>query len=341
VVPAVRLLAGEAGLAREVPLPSGTTGDRHTAGRESRVSSGSPAAPVRSVLFFRFSIRFRLLFSNTFTFRNVSSMHIRSSFAAAVAAAMSAVVFSAAFQPVQASIIVIDDFTQSQSATNSGGSNIANVSATDNKSGDFGGFSDRATNATYGQASTRGVRTVQSTSNSSGTGTLQLTNDGAGNGTTPVSFSNGAFSYFGYLGTSIDLTGQQGFWIETAATSSTPANAFKGFMQVSTLGSAETVTYDLPGMWAPNTGTGILFETLLAINSNLDFTQVDAVYVGIRNTGTLDGSTAYNATANFTAISVVPEPSQMVFVAGVGATLGAWRLRKLRRNRAAAEAAAV
>jgi hypothetical protein len=157
-----------------------------------------------------------------------------------------------------------------------------------------------------------------------------------------VSFSNGAFSYFGYLGTSIDLTGQQypGFWIETAATSSTPSNAFKGFIQVSTLGSAETVTYDLPGMWAPNTGTGILFSTLSAINPDLDFTKVDGVYVGIRNTATLPGSTAYNATANITAISV-PEPTQMVFVAGVAATLGAWRMRKLRRNRGESEAAAV
>jgi len=31
-------------------------------------------------------------------------------------------------------------------------------------------------------------------------------------------------------------------------------------------------------------------------------------------------------------IVLVPEPTQLVFVAGVGAALGAWRLRKLRRN---------
>ena len=37
----------------------------------------------------------------------------------------------------------------------------------------------------------------------------------------------------------------------------------------------------------------------------------------------------------------VPEPTQMVFVAGVAAALGAWRLRKLRRNRGESEAAAV
>ncbi len=37
----------------------------------------------------------------------------------------------------------------------------------------------------------------------------------------------------------------------------------------------------------------------------------------------------------------VPEPTHMVFVAGVGAALGAWRMRKLRRNRGESEAAAV
>ena len=31
-------------------------------------------------------------------------------------------------------------------------------------------------------------------------------------------------------------------------------------------------------------------------------------------------------------IYLVPEPTQMVFVAGVGAALGMWRMRKLRRN---------
>ena len=35
---------------------------------------------------------------------------------------------------------------------------------------------------------------------------------------------------------------------------------------------------------------------------------------------------------NTGVLAVVPEPTQMVFVAGVGAALGAWRMRKLRRN---------
>jgi len=51
------------------------------------------------------------------------------------------------------------------------------------------------------------------------------------------------------------------------------------------------------------------------------------------------GSVAY-ANAMQVRLLVVPEPTQMVFVAGVGAALGAWRLRKLRRNGRGSEATA-
>jgi len=51
------------------------------------------------------------------------------------------------------------------------------------------------------------------------------------------------------------------------------------------------------------------------------------------------GSAAY-ANAMQVRLLVVPEPTQMVFVAGVGAALGAWRLRKLRRNGRGSEATA-
>jgi hypothetical protein len=50
---------------------------------------------------------------------------------------------------------------------------------------------------------------------------------------------------------------------------------------------------------------------------------------------------AFSASVTFTEIALVPEPTHMVFVAGIGAALGAWRMRKLRRNRAASEASAV
>jgi hypothetical protein len=261
-------------------------------------------------------------------------MRFKNSLAAAVAAAVSAVVFSAAFQPAEASTITIDSFTQAQVATGSGGPAVPIVSTSVDEPGSFGGFDTRLIEGQYAQNVTRGTRTVVATSNGSGTGTLQLTNNGSGNGATVAEDAVSVFSYT--TGGAVDLTGQQypGFWIETAATSSTPSDAFKGFIQVSTSGG-QSVTYDLPGMWAPNTGTGILFSTLTAINPSLNFTQVEQVTVGIKNTATLPGSTPYNATAQFTLIAV-PEPTQMVFVAGVGAALGAWRLRKLRRSREAA-----
>lgn len=270
-------------------------------------------------------------------------MRIQSSFADAVAAAVVAVVFSAAFQPAEASIITIDKFTTSGTVTASGGSGVAAVTdtaLTQTQPGGFGGFNERELATSYGQATTRGTRTVLSRSNGSGTGTLQLTNDGTGTGATPVDFfDSDAYSFFGYIATvgDVNLTGQEyaGFRITTAATSSTPANAFKGFLYLVTTGGSQDALYELPGMWAPNTDTWIPFSTLTAINPSLDFANVSQLYVGIRNTAALPGSTVYSATANFNAIAV-PEPSHMVFVAGVGAVLGAWRLRKLRRARPAA-----
>jgi hypothetical protein len=262
-------------------------------------------------------------------------MRTKTSYAAAVAATVAAVVFSAAFQPAEASIIVIDDFTQAQTSTASGVGNP--VSDTDDQAGSFGVFDSRETNGAYGQLETRGTRTVLASSNGTGTGTLTLTNNGAGTGVTEPDFGlNGAFASLGYtVDSAVNLTGQQysGFWIETAATSSSPGGAFKGFLYVSTLGGSQDVLYDLPGMWAPNTSTEILFSTLQAINPALDFTAVDGLFVGIRNTDTLAGSQSYTATADFTLIAAVPEPTQMVSVGAVGAMFGAWRLRKHRRDR--------
>jgi hypothetical protein len=266
-------------------------------------------------------------------------MRIQKSFAAAVAATVAAVMFSAAIQPVEANIIVIDNFNQAQTASASGSG--SSVSASDYLPGSFGGFVDREAAGNYGQLASRGFRTALASSGG-GAGTLTLTNNGVGTGQTQVGFiTNGAYAYFGYYSgfTSVDLTGQQyaGFWIETGATSSTKVagiDAFKGYIQVSTSGGTEGVTYNLPSMWAPNTSTGILFSTLLAINPNLDFTDVDGVYVGISNTSALAGSTAYDASAEFKMIAV-PEPSQISLLAGAAVTLGAWRRRRLRRDESA------
>lgn len=256
-------------------------------------------------------------------------MRINSAVTHAVAAAFSAVVFSAAFQPAEASSITIDAFTQAQVASGSGSSTVT-VFAGTSQTGSFGGFDTRNIGGYYGQSEPRGNRTVLATSSGTGTGTLRLTNTVSSGTTNPLA-SNASLDYYNLSGSAVNLTGQTGFLIETGSTSSSPAGAFKGYITVATSGTS--LSYVLPGMWAPNTSTEISFSTLTALAPGLDFTQVTHVTVGIGNADVLTGLQAYDATANFTRIAVVPEPTQMVSVAAAGAALGMWRLRKLRRNR--------
>jgi hypothetical protein len=266
----------------------------------------------------------------------VHFMRFKNSYAAAVAAAVAAVVFSAAFQPAEASIIVIDDFTEVQTDTGSG-SDAAVAINNDLFTPSFGGFDQRGFLGSYPQSTPRGFRTV-SASSSGGQGTLLLSNNGVGSGTTSAAQGSfgPAYNRIDYYNTTspytVDLTGQQyaGFWIETLSTSATPTGSFKGFVEVYDIDNGYA-RYTLPSMWPANTAIGIPFTSFPGV----DFEKVTQLTVGIINTTPLAGSTAYNATANFDLIAV-PEPTQMVSVAAVGAMFGAWRLRKLRRNGEAA-----
>ena len=92
-------------------------------------------------------------------------------------------------------------------------------------------------------------------------------------------------------------------------------------------------TYYAPLMGNADSYTGNL--------SSLVSTATSAPYAGLTWSqlgGGVWQSSVYNTNQQLEfrsaegAIYVVPEPTQMVFVAGVGAALGAWRLRKLRRN---------
>ena len=262
-------------------------------------------------------------------------MSAKSPFAAAVVAAIAALGVSAAFQPAAASPIVIDDFTVVQSATASGGSGIPTVFATDTTQGGatFGPFAGRELYGNWASNTPRPSRTVGAISNGS-FGQLQLTQTSTASGVTDA---GEAYSYFGYDGgTGVNLTTSgTSFSITTLATSST--GDFRGYMEISTGGGAQSARYDLGTMWAPNTTTEIPFSAFTGV----DFTQVDYLYVGIRNFGDFNASTINSATANFASISVVPEPTQMVSLAGIGLAYGAFRLRKLRRDRGTSEAAAV
>lgn len=260
-------------------------------------------------------------------------MRIRNLPGAAVAAAISAFVFSAAFSPAEASPIVLDNFSLPFTVSGTAIGNESFLTSAETIPGTFGGFTDREQAIYYLQSSPRGTRTGSAISTGT-TGLLQLTNSGTGTG---VTSPNNAYAYFGYDSNSVvnlSAGGNNSFSVQTLATSSTPGSSFVGYMEVSTGGGAQTARVTLGSMWAPNTSTSIPFSSFTAVNPNVDFTAVDFVYVGITNRNTLAGSTAYNATANFAAISVVPEPTtQLGSLAGIGAAYGAWRLRKARRAR--------
>jgi len=63
-----------------------------------------------------------------------------------------------------------------------------------------------------------------------------------------------------------------------------------------------------------------------------DATQQSFSVAANNSGGTVNQFQNNIAYATAMQVRIVPEPTQMVFVAGVGAALGAWRLRKLRRN---------
>lgn len=262
-------------------------------------------------------------------------MRIRNLPGAAVAAAISAIVFSAAFSPAEASPIVLDKFSVAGTASGTAGSGTTALSVSGTGTGVFGPFNRRVLSAGYTQTSTQGTRTASSVSTGTGTGLLQLTNVGTGTGTTSTGAASASFKYATDTGNSWGLNndGNDRFWIETLATSSTSGSSFVGYIEVVTGGNDQTARVTLPSMWAPNTGISIPFSSFEAVNPLVNFFEVDSVTVGIVNQAPLSGATAYNATANFAAISVVPEPPQMASLAGIGAAYGAWRLRKGRRAR--------
>jgi hypothetical protein len=103
---------------------------------------------------------------------------------------------------------------------------------------------------------------------------------------------------------------------------------------------------------APETYWSQLFSGGDSYTGNLGSlvsTATSAPYVGLTWSKLGSGvwqSSVYNTNQQLEfrptegAIYVVPEPTQMVFVAGVGAALGAWRMRKLRRNGRGSDATA-
>jgi hypothetical protein len=206
-------------------------------------------------------------------------MRFKNSYAAAVAAAVSAVVFSAAFQPAEASFI----FYAEQVG--------ANVVITGTGSINTSTFPNFPLTFTYqGEVQTQRI--------TSGIGT---------------SVSSNAFLAGNSRATTVSSTNI------IANVSSGPGIDFQ----------AASGIYTVPA----SIGSGVPFGNSATYNNRTlaDFGWTAGTYANptVNKTFTLTN-------AETIQIVSVPEPTQMVSVAVVGAAYGAWRLRKLRRSREAA-----
>ena len=260
-------------------------------------------------------------------------MRFKNSYVAAVAAAVSAVVFSAAFQPVQAAPILIDNFTTAIGGTTATG-NTLYVSAQTSGSVGVSGLDFRTVLGRSNQSTPRGSRTTSVGVFNSGTGTLLLSSDGAGT----ASILNDAETTYDTSDPSgaVNLTtgGNDAFQIKTGAVSNN-LSSMSAYVWVRD--DVDVYYYTLPSklFWNSFTTYTIPFTDFPGV----DFTKVSVLGVGMSpqpdSTGSavlVAGNVAFSSSVTFTEISIVPEPTHLVLVAGVGAALGAWRLRKLRRN---------
>jgi len=317
-------------------------------------------------------------------------MRFKTSYAAAIAAAVSAVVFSAAFQPANATPIDIN-----------GGSSWGGWSLRGN-SLDVGIWGSGDTTRSYDIYTT--IFTATNIAFDSSTGGTQVRNAGSpigfgNNSRTTGSFLNGnqilgVGLKFNGSASSVSQTflhfgiGSNNFLPATslgAADGRTSFNAwanngdFGMWMDgVSTNGPSQFDAYSSgtsqggPGAQSNITGNNTNYSFAYRMFRNgtgagssslqffLDLTNMQNIYsasnplgltwtAGGYRMGTIGNQPLnmslgnYNSTftsGNYTVVAV-PEPTHMVFVAGVGAALGAWRLRKLRRNRGESEAATV
>ena len=126
--------------------------------------------------------------------------------------------------------------------------------------------------------------------------------------------------------------GSPGFFIETGPNVALPAIA-QSYVNVLSDGATIGGGVILPFNWAPNQTYYIPFSSIVPDLDPINFAAISVVALGFQINA--PGNVSSSGQVEFTLVAV-PEPTHMVSVAGVGAALGAWRLRKLRRSRTAA-----
>jgi len=262
-------------------------------------------------------------------------MRFKNSYAAAVAAAVAAVVFSAAFQPAEAALITIDNFTQATGTSSfSGSTQSVDALVSGSISGPFDvrdGFSSSGVDEPVFSSRTHFV------SVGSGVGTLSYTVSGTASGSGV--YIGAGFSYSDSGAEDVNLLAltagdYEGFVIQTGPNVTLPANALSR-VSVASDENANFGSFLFP-KWVPNQTYYIPFSSIVPDGNPINFAAVTNIIVGfdVPLPG-VPGTVASSGQVEFTLVAV-PEPTHMVSVAGVGAALGAWRLRKLRRSRTAA-----
>ena len=236
-------------------------------------------------------------------------------------------------------MITLDNFSATTSGTTrtttAGSATIGEATA-----GFYNGFNTRVSGGSTNQLNqTRSAKTLSAGVFNSGSGTVLLSSDGAGSAL--ITNFAAYFYYYNDNSSPVNFTNPggiyDGFQIKTGAVSTN--NAFmSAYVSVETGTSFFTYTLPSTAMWSANTTYNIPFSAFPGV----DFTQLTSFSVGIGrvdssgNPISVAGNVPFSSSAEFTEISVVPEPTHMVSVAGIGAAYGAWRLRKLRRSRTAA-----
>jgi hypothetical protein len=289
--------------------------------------------------------------------KNVHFMRFKNSYAAAVAAAVSAVVFSAAFQPAaNATTIVIDSFTNnitpnpSGTSTNATGNNIV-LAAPDSIGAPSGTvYDERAFSilAVQDGGSNRTAATFSGTFNtiaggggslSYGYGKTALTSGTATTNiiiTTGFQYNNVNFAPFDWTSssnTALRITKSSGTF-SGAATKGNPVT----LTVEDSIGNTSSVVLTRAEWFSSNTVLVDYTSFAVATGDPVDFTDVTTFYIQdvYAPNSSADRAASVSAGVTLTEIALVPEPTHMVSVAGIGAAYGAWRLRKLRRSRTAA-----
>jgi len=317
-------------------------------------------------------------------------MRFKNSYAAAVAAAVSAVVFSAAFQPAEAAFItaegyiVIDSFNGS-SSSNSGtssafpgsgdlydtgaaplGDSIFNSRQVTGQFSQTGGSTSNRTAALFSG-------TFTSNAGSSGLGVFSIAKGAIPSGTaSATTILNNWFTSYADTDNAtknLVITGdpaKDGVRVVIASSTTNGTvpyspSPFDGSNPSSPSSGQWIAAYDVNGSYAQWNIPAMTSGTYTALytsaswlyfdqngqtipGTSFDWTQVNNIGYALGRYQQLSGSpslsvpnnAAFATSVSLDSIMIVPEPTQMVSVAGIGAAYGAWRLRKLRRSRTAA-----